>query len=98
MALICATSTKQSACFNNGSFWFVISSFFAARPKGRHLSGWSEYHMTEFSHKFAQALCPAFDHQILAPAPSSFDAKDNFMRKDDSNISATTQLRCLNNY
>jgi len=42
--------------------------------------------------------CAGSKQRILAPGASSFDAKDDFKRKDDSNISATTQRRCSNNY
>jgi hypothetical protein len=52
----------------------------------------------DFSITYAQGHGADPAKQLLAPGASSFDAKDNFMRKDDSNTSTTTQRRCLNNY
>jgi hypothetical protein len=57
----------------------------------------SEDHTIEISIEFARGYCVDPVKQILASAPSSIDAKDNLTRKDDSNISTTTQGSCTNN-
>src|SRR5262245_58645597 len=48
----------------------------------------------KFNTQFARVHCVDPASKVLAPAPSSIDAKNDFVRKDDSNASTTTQRMC----